>query len=76
VVAREAALACFGTVSGLGYVSAGLALWGRWELWVSFALATLAFYVGSLGFLVWTLVGAIRLARASTPQVPRQAAYR
>jgi cbb3-type cytochrome oxidase subunit 3 len=65
-----------GWLSGLGYISAGLALLGTLGALGFIGLATLAFYVGSVGFLVWTLLGAIRLARASTPPVPREAANR
>lgn len=61
---------------GVGYLSGGLALVGSLGAIGTISLTNFAFYAASLGFLVWTLVGGIRLARISTPQATRQAVYR
>lgn len=64
-----------GWLCAIGYVSAGAALVGTLAVF-GVPLTNLAFYLASLGLLVWTLVGGIRLARVSTPVAARQVAYR
>jgi hypothetical protein len=66
-------------LSGLGYLSGGLALVGVVQVAAPRSILDLAFYLATLGFLAWTLVGGIRLvraARAATAQSARQVAFR
>jgi uncharacterized protein DUF4386 len=56
-------------LSGLGYVSGGLAFGGLVSA-ISPGTLDFTFYIASLGFLVWNLIGGIRLLRPSKATAP------
>lgn len=65
-------------LSGLGYISGGLALVGVVQVAAPRSILDLAFYLATLGFLVWTLIGGVRLlrvARVATAGSARQAGF-